>query len=726
LKTVEQRPVEAVSPAVLLQPLQLQADRENRLVIDLPGEELPVLQALKATKLLHRFGQLYLHCGKDSLYKGSEKASHILYWLKNHGFEPLGVNHSLDPDRPCWTLQRNTLQLENYELQHQVKALQAELERAVEANNEQSKQVSDLNARIHRLTRERDANTKLIGERQALVEQLTKTRDDQAAMATEQQQQVAQLTKAKDEQAGLICELQAQVLQLTGERDEQAKLAADRDAQLRMAAHDKDELEKERCQHQCSAKLKKEVDAFLAGDSPVVEDCPDAKRLELLGALFTLAGDRNKSHKNVCLTNEALAFIREIDSLLMSGTDASTFVGQLSRSEFDPAYVTELLYCRAAELLALSFVAVGDYDSAWRVYSELLRPNMLLDLVCSGQSEAKAGWLLENYDKQLTSRLLREIADVSELATSFTAKGEIDPIARYFLCTVMGDFFLSEKDNLKACHFYSMALKYSNGEVHLIKRCVGTLTEMNQAYHALGVLLDSQLQQLDVADSKKTALLNLFENTISKMKPAMEHGHDALMKAVDGQLAGIRQAAGEKRLVLIEIGTTRELVGGQGSTEKLARFCRDRNIHFISVDMDPANIEGVRGFVEKINPEFELIAARGEDYLADYAGQIDFIFLDAYDFDHGKHSEARQVRYEKVLGERINDAACHKMHLDCAMSLVARMSPWGMLALDDVWFQDGSWHGKGTTAMPYLLANGFQVIHLANNAAVLVRSNPDA
>ena len=50
LKTVEQLKVEAVSPVSLLKPLDLQAQQENRLVIDLPGEELPVLLALQQSQ----------------------------------------------------------------------------------------------------------------------------------------------------------------------------------------------------------------------------------------------------------------------------------------------------------------------------------------------------------------------------------------------------------------------------------------------------------------------------------------------------------------------------------------------------------------------------------------------------------------------------------------------------------------------------------------------------
>lgn len=46
LKALEPVEIEALGAATLIEPLQLVAQRDHLLVIDLPGEELPVLQAL--------------------------------------------------------------------------------------------------------------------------------------------------------------------------------------------------------------------------------------------------------------------------------------------------------------------------------------------------------------------------------------------------------------------------------------------------------------------------------------------------------------------------------------------------------------------------------------------------------------------------------------------------------------------------------------------------------
>ena len=130
--------VATVSPVALIQPLQLSPQQENLLIIDLPGEELAVLQALKQAHLLHWFGKVHLQCGVEPFYEGSEPAEQILQWLQDEGFDLETTDTSHDPDRPCWTLRRNALLLRNRELQQQVTERQATVERLTRERNEQT------------------------------------------------------------------------------------------------------------------------------------------------------------------------------------------------------------------------------------------------------------------------------------------------------------------------------------------------------------------------------------------------------------------------------------------------------------------------------------------------------------------------------------------------------------------------------------------------------------
>ncbi|WP_411033093.1 hypothetical protein [Shinella sp. BYT-45] len=197
-----------------------------------------------------------------------------------------------------------------------------------------------------------------------------------------------------------------------------------------------------------------------------------------------------------------------------------------------------------------------------------------------------------------------------------------------------------------------------------------------------------------------------------------EHGHALLMS----YLRDMPPLPLQRRRLMVEIGTTRESVPGQGSTRKLAQLCAELGLDFVTVDMDPSNSRRAQRMFKRLGLPFKAITAKGEDYLAAHPGPIDYIFLDAYDFDHGNHSEQRQSRYERYLGDRISDAACHQMHLDCAHSLVNILADDGLICFDDTWKDDeGKWTAKGKTAMPFLLENDFEVIMTYNHAALLRR-----
>lgn len=206
---------------------------------------------------------------------------------------------------------------------------------------------------------------------------------------------------------------------------------------------------------------------------------------------------------------------------------------------------------------------------------------------------------------------------------------------------------------------------------------------------------------------------------LNKILNVKGHGHEVLLTFLSDKTEELRRAKGGKPPTLIEIGTTRESASGQGSTRRLMDFCRMHDFHFITVDMDSANTQMAALMFQENGVSFEAVHGKGEDFLASYEGEMDCIFLDAYDFDHGKHTELRQSRYEKFLGARISDAECHQMHLDCATAIGKKLQPWTIVCLDDTWLEEGRWVAKGTLAMPYLLRQGLQLLDVRNKSALL-------
>ena len=225
LKTVEEIQVDAVSPVALLQPLQLQQAQENLLIIDLPGEELPVLQGLQQAQQLHLFHHLHLYCGCQPLYESSLPARQILKWLQDQGFDLLSEDDSNDPDRPRWILQRNTLQLHNRELQAQIEQLAKEKEEVAKLSAERqtkiealTKESAEQQQRMEQLAKEKEEVVKQSAECQAKIEALANDRDAKAKESAEKQQRIEQLVKEKEEVAKLSADRQTKIEALAKEK----------------------------------------------------------------------------------------------------------------------------------------------------------------------------------------------------------------------------------------------------------------------------------------------------------------------------------------------------------------------------------------------------------------------------------------------------------------------------------------------------------------------------
>lgn len=202
----------------------------------------------------------------------------------------------------------------------------------------------------------------------------------------------------------------------------------------------------------------------------------------------------------------------------------------------------------------------------------------------------------------------------------------------------------------------------------------------------------------------------------------IEHGHALLMAVlIDEEL---RTPGALKGKTIVEIGATREPHAQQKSTEKLAVFSAATGMKMITVDMDPANIERIQEILPFINPAAAAFAQKGEEFLAKHEGAIDYVYLDAFDFDHENHSERRRERYREILDTDINDEMCWRMHFECAEAIIAKMRRGGIVVFDDTWAEEGEFAGKGKTAVPLLLHSGFEIVARTPSAVALRRADP--
>ncbi len=342
----------------------------------------------------------------------------------------------------------------------------------------------------------------------------------------------------------------------------------------------------------------------------------------------------------------------------------------------------------------------------------------------SEQAAGSAQSALPSFARLLGQHCL-DAEDLHAAVDQVLGDGAMAQAVRFEFLLVIGQALADRKDNASATHFLRLAQPLLDSadpaaQVRWVVLMVSLQRRIEVADELMArAVLGKPAIRLDEATA--AAISGAHQRSRLSETRKSEHGHDLLLAWLTTQLP-LLEPAGRPR-VLIEIGSTREDIPGQGSTAKIAAFCKARGLHFVTVDMDAHNTHMAAQLFARMKVPFEAIHMKGEDYLRDRSDHIDFVFLDAYDFDHGQHSALRQSRYEKFLGARIADAACHQMHLDCAISVVGKLSLDGAVCVDDTWQEQGLWTAKGTLAMPHLLANGFKLAEARNRAALLTRES---
>ena len=300
---------------------------------------------------------------------------------------------------------------------------------------------------------------------------------------------------------------------------------------------------------------------------------------------------------------------------------------------------------------------------------------------------------------------------------------ELSNSEKFQFAVLLSDLFFEQDDALNGQNYLAIADRFidaSSSRVTAQRQLLARrLAQKGRVDRALDLAVLNIASDLNLSENRSKQLLELYEKLREPQIRKGEHGHDLLLTALEQAQQAGQDLHGK---LLIEIGSTREDVPGQGSTAKLAAFCAGNKMRFVTVDMDPHNTRAAARTLSQYGEGFEAVTQKGEDFLRAFQGRPDFVFLDAYDFDHGKHSAVRQNRYIQFLGAAISDAACHKMHLDCAESLVDKLAPGGLICIDDTCEDQGEWTAKGKLAVPFLLDNGFKILEARNKAAILHRS----
>lgn len=446
-------------------------------------------------------------------------------------------------------------------------------------------------------------------------------------------------------------------------------------------------------------------------------DHPDGGRLHALGAAGSLQlGDMRAARRQVQAAIDASCDKRFLQSVLLASARntlarASMAAGRedqamrhFERAQFDPRMSSEArrtAQARASQVLE---------DLRTRRQLEVHKRKAGM----TAKARPDSDWLQELRARSLAAEDVHE--GIDEALERLRALP--DESIRFLM--LIGDHFQASADKATAVHYLGVAAETAGDASPAIRaELAQRLVAAGQPGIAMDMLVGEAIAGAGAAVGP--ALAATWRKTRGAEMARQEHGHELLLAYLNIYLPMLRQTIVGRRLEMVEIGTTRENLPGQGSTRKLSAFCQAHDIRFTTVDMDPHNSRNARLGFEQTHVEHEAVTMKGEDYLRERRQPVDLLFLDAYDFNHGKHSELRQSRYRKFLGAPIDELACHRMHLECAESALRLVPMAGLVCIDDTWLENEAWTAKGTTAMPFLLANGFELVEARNRAALLRR-----
>jgi len=162
---------------------------------------------------------------------------------------------------------------------------------------------------------------------------------------------------------------------------------------------------------------------------------------------------------------------------------------------------------------------------------------------------------------------------------------------------------------------------------------------------------------------------------------------------------------------IVETGTIRGLsetskMGDGWSSYHWGMYCNKTNSNLWCVDIDPNAIDHTKEvhkkYVQNISVEYHV--KDSIKFLREFDKQIDFLFLDSYDY----------------CGDEENIRKCHEHQLNEIKAAYPKLSDFAIILIDDV-FNDETYDGKGKLSIPFLLENGFEIIHYIDTQILLKR-----
>lgn len=177
--------------------------------------------------------------------------------------------------------------------------------------------------------------------------------------------------------------------------------------------------------------------------------------------------------------------------------------------------------------------------------------------------------------------------------------------------------------------------------------------------------------------------------------------------------------------VLLEIGSDR----GEGSTQFFAGLVYGTDRELYAVDPSDFVANNIKQYQSYI-PNFYYHKTTGETFLKTFDKKICYAYLDNYDYNSWE-DEPRDT-WEEWVVEMINEydnhsnEKCVQVHLEQTKMIAALAAERCIIQFDDTYGNiEEHLLGKGATAVPWLLDNGWKTVHISDQGGGWILANYD-
>ena len=177
--------------------------------------------------------------------------------------------------------------------------------------------------------------------------------------------------------------------------------------------------------------------------------------------------------------------------------------------------------------------------------------------------------------------------------------------------------------------------------------------------------------------------------------------------------------------VMVELGSDR----WEGSTAYFADLANAHNTRLITVDLDSEAYHRVTKTVNKDHlNRVDFVCADASLWCRSFdllSLKIKVLYLDNFDWDWEPDRPTDEIRKQQAWyqarGIEMTNLNCQINHQSQMMSLLPCMAPKSIVCVDDTYEYKGVYIGKGGSAVPYLMVNGYQLLESGDYGVILGR-----